>query len=403
MNLKKYYDVELNVVKRLCKGDLAIWVIILLLCVPSLLVVYSSIGTLAYSKYGGNTFYFLFKQGGFLLLGLIVVWLVHKVNRKWYRAIGGMLMFISLPLLALTLIFGVNLNEASRWLEIPGLGISFQTSDLAKIGLIMHVSRVVSKNQDNIKDFKKGFMPAIIPVVLICGLILPANFSTAAILGLTCFILMYVGRVSIKHLLAVAGVGALLVGLFIFVSLQFDIKGRSQTWVNRVTVFVGEGDSDSNFQSDQSKIAIASGGIIGKGVGKSTQRVILPHPYSDFIFAIIVEEFGLLGGVFVLMLYLVLLNRVAQLVRKERRTYHALLAFGLVLVIVIQAFVNMAVAVGLFPVTGQPLPIISMGGTSLFFTCAALGIVLGISREQTEGEKTEGGQTDEEKTVESNS
>lgn len=372
------------------KGDKVIWIIMVLLCVLSLLVVYSSTGSLAYRRYGGNTQHFLVKQGAFLIIGLVVAWLVHTVHYKWFKLLAMPAMLISIPLLLVTLVSGVNLNAASRWLEVPGLGISFQTSDFAKIALIMYVAKVLSKKQKNIKDFKEAFVPIVLPVGLTCALILPANFSTAALLGLTCLILMFVGRVSIKHLLGLLGLAAVFVTLFIVVSLNSDEGSRAHTWKRRVESFTGSGDSDSNFQSEQSKIAIATGGVFGKGPGQSTQRNILPHPYSDFIFAIIVEEFGLIGGVFVLMFYLIILYRVGIIVRKEQHSFPAFLTFGLALLMLMQAVVNMAVAVNLIPVTGQTLPLVSMGGTSLIITCAAFGMILSVSRVQNKKELFDG-------------
>lgn len=367
-----------------------IWIIIVALCVLSLLVVYSSTGSLAYRRYGGNTFYFLVKQGVFLLVGLVVVWLVHTVHYKWFKLLALPCLLLSMPLLLLTLTSGTNLNDASRWLEIPGLGFSFQTSDFAKIALIMYVARILARKQKNIKDLKEGFIPIVLPIAITCGLILPANFSTAALLALTCLVLMFVGRVSMKHILGLTGIGALLVAIFILVSLQFNVQSRAKTWISRIEAFSGEGNRDSNFQADQSKIAIATGGIFGKGPGQSTQRNILPHPYSDFIFSIIIEEFGMLGGVLVLLLYLILLYRVGLIVRKEKRSFPAFLAFGLTLLMVMQAMVNMCVAVNLIPVTGQTLPLVSMGGTSLIITCAAFGMILSVSRVQNKKELFDG-------------
>lgn len=376
--------------KKYFKGDAVIWIMVGILSVLSLMVVYSSTGTLAYRRYGGNTFHFLSKQFVFLLVGWVVIWLVHTVHYKWFKVLATPFLLISIPLLALTLTSGTNLNEASRWIEIPGLGFTFQTSDFAKVALVMYVSKVLARKQKVIKDFKEGFLPVVIPIALTCGLILPANFSTAALLGLTCLILMFVGRISIKHILGLTGLAALFVGLFIMASLHFGVQSRAQTWVNRIVAFSGEGSKDANFQADQSKIAIATGGLVGKGPGQSTQRNILPHPYSDFIFSIIIEEFGLVGGTLVLLFYMIILYRVGLIVRKEQRSFPAFLAFGLALLMVMQAMVNMAVAVNLIPVTGQTLPLVSMGGTSLIITCAAFGMVLSVSRVQNKKELFDG-------------
>jgi len=253
----------------------------------------------------------------------------------------------------------------------------------------MYVANILSQRQKEIKDLKKAFIPIVAPVALICLLILPANFSTALMLGLTCWLLMLIGRISLKHLFGFTGLAIVLLVAFIIIALQFKTVNRVQTWKHRIENFAND-DDGANFQSDQGKIAIATGGIIGKGPGNSTQRNFLPHPYSDFIFAIIVEEYGLIGGVVVLLMYLILLFRAGVIVKKANRTFPAFLAIGLALLLVLQAMVNMCVAVNLIPVTGQPLPLVSMGGTSLFFTSAAFGIIISISRTQGKTELFDG-------------
>jgi cell division protein FtsW len=379
-----------GVFERYFKGDRVIWTVVILLSLVSLMAVYSSTGSLAYRFHGGNTTYFLIKQLIFLGLGLSIVFITHLISYKVYYPLSTLLMGLSVPLLLITLVFGATLNQASRWLEVPGLGITFQTSDVAKLALIMYVAKILSQKQKEIKDLRQGFVPLVMPIGLICMLILPANFSTAALLGLACWIMMFVGRVNLKYLLGFTGLGVLLLGVFIVVALQFKNVGRVHTWMNRIENFASGDNGDGNFQVEQSKIAIATGGIFGKGPGRSTQRNFLPHPYSDFIFAIIVEEFGLLGGTGILALYLILLFRSALIVKKAKRTFPAFLAFGLSLLMALQALVNMMVATNLIPVTGQPLPLVSMGGTSLFFSSAAFGIILSISRSQSKTELFDG-------------
>lgn len=366
---------------RYFKGDKIIWLIVIFLSIISLLAIYSSTGSLAYKVQGGNTAYYFIKQFIFLAVGLSIVFITHMINSKVYSPISKLLLFISVPLLLVTLVFGASLNSAARWLEVPGLGVTIQTSDIAKMALVMYVANILSQRQNEIKDFKKSFIPIVAPVAVICLLILPANFSTALMLGLTCWLLMLIGRISLKHLFGLTGIGIALLAIFIVIALQFKTVNRVQTWKNRIENFASD-DGDGNFQVNQAKIAIATGGIIGKGPGNSTQRNFLPHPYSDFIFAIIVEEYGLIGGLFILLLYLILLFRAGVIVKKANRTFPAFLAIGLALLLVLQAMVNMMVAVNLIPVTGQPLPLVSMGGTSLFFTSAAFGIILSISRTQ---------------------
>lgn len=362
------------------KGDRVIWMIAIFLYLASLLLIYSSSSSLAFRYHGGNTTYFLIKQLVFLLVAFIVMWTAHLIKYSvWYR-LANILLALSVPLLGITLLFGRNLNAASRWLEIPGLGISFQSSDLAKVILIMYVAKLLSQRQGNADDFKQFLIQLIAPVALVCALILPANFSTAALLGLTCWLMMFVGRVNLKYLFGITGLGIVLVGAFIAISLQLKTLSRAQTWVNRIENFISDDKTAGNYQLEQSKIAIATGGIIGKGPGRSTQRNFLPHPYSDFIYAIIIEEYGVIGGVFTLILYLMLLYRAALLVKKSNRLFPAFLAFGLALMLTLQALINMAVAVGAIPVTGQPLPLVSLGGSSLIVSSGALGIILGISR-----------------------
>ncbi len=366
--------------KKYFKGDSVIWGVILALMVFSLLTVFSSTKTLAYQYRGGNAMYYLLRQGLFLFLGFLTIYFIHLVPYKYFSRLSQLLFYLSVPLLAITLVFGANINDASRWLRVPGLGVTFQTSDLAKVVLIMFLARMLSLRQDSIKSYKQGFLPLVAPVLVICALIMPANLSTAVILFGVSIILMFIGRIRFIYLFGFSTLIIIVVVGLIFVALNSDWEGRWGTWRNRVVNYVENEDSDGNYQSDQSKIAIATGGIIGKGPGNSVQRDFLPHPYSDFIFAIIAEEYGLLGGLLVIFLYLYLLYRAGKIVSKSTRTFQAFLAFGLAMMLVMQAMVNMAVAVGVFPVTGQPLPLISMGGTSILFTATALGMILSVSR-----------------------
>jgi cell division protein FtsW len=367
--------------KKHLKGDTIIWSLLVVLSIMSLLAVYSSTGTLAYRYHSGNAGYYIIKHVIFLLFGFSVVYFAHKVPCHLYSRLSQILFWISIPLLLFTLVFGSHINDASRWIEVPGTGMTFQTSDLAKLALIMYVARLLSLKQENIKSFKDTFIPIILPVIVICGLIMPANLSTAILLFAVSMILMFIGRVNFKYI-ALLGLGliAILI-ILIAVALKSNWEGRWETWKNRIVNHV-EGGSENNYQADQSKIAIVTGGIFGKGPGNSTQRNFLPHPYSDFIFAIIIEEYGLLGGMFVVMVYLVLLFRAGVLVKASDKTFPAFLVIGLTTLLVMQGMVNMAVAVGLVPVTGQPLPMISMGGTSILFTAAAIGIILSVSRSQ---------------------
>lgn len=381
-------------IRKYFQGDRVIWAVIIVLSIFSLLAVYSSTGTLAYRKMGGNTLYFLIRHGLILGIGILIIFVTHMIPYKYYFRLSQLFLYLAVPLLFLTLLIGTSLNQAARWLTLPGLGITIQTSDFAKLALIMYTARMLSLKQDRIKSYREAFIPLIIPIVLVCMLILPANLSTAIILFATCMVLMFIGRVRIRHLLAFAGIGVLAIGLFITTTMLLDKEGRVGTWRHRVEQFI-QPDGEEEYQVEQAKIAIATGGLFGVKPGKSVQRNFLPHPYSDFIYAIIIEEYGLIfGGIPIMLAYLILLFRAGVIVRKANRTFPAFLAIGLTLSIVIQAVVNMGVAVNLFPVTGQNLPMVSMGGSSLLFTGVSLGIVLSVSRglekELEEMKNTEG-------------
>ncbi len=365
------------------KGDKVIWIVVFILCIFSLLAVYSSTGMLASKKQHGNTEYYLVKHLMILGFGLGLMYVTHLVKYTYYSRISQIGLFLTFPLLLITLISGTNLNEANRWLTVPIVNLTFQSSDVAKLFLIMYLARILSKKQELVQDFRKGFLPVIIPVALVTVLILPANFSTAAILFVTCMVLMFIGRISLKYMASLVGLGILAIMLIFALSKTFPtLFPRGTTWVARVDHFINkdEAEPDATYQVDQAKIAIVSGGIFGKSPGKSTQRNFLPHPYSDFIFAIIIEEYGLVGGSFVLFLYLILFFRVIRIASRCQGNFGTLLSLGIGFSLVFQAMINMAVAVNLFPVTGQTLPLVSMGGTSIWFTSISIGIILSVSR-----------------------
>jgi cell division protein FtsW len=403
------------------RGDKVIWTTVVLLAVVSLLAVYSSTGLLAYKMYKGNTEIYLFKQFAFILAGVMVIYFAHQVNYTIYSKVAKILFLLSIPLLIYTLFFGVRLNEGSRWIRLPIINLTFQSSDLAKLGLFMYLSRLLSRKQDTIKDFRSGFLPMIIPIGVVCLLIAPANLSTALLTGATSLMLLFIGRVSAKHLLLT--LGAALIPVLILVAAAMirhrsdngsvertarenssRLFARVDTWINRVETFMYGGKqetSDDNYQVNQAKIAIARGGLMGKGPGNSQQRNFLPHPYSDFIYAIIIEEYGLAGGALIIFIYLVFLFRSIRIFRRCPFAFGAFLALGLSFTLVIQALANMAVTVNLFPVTGVTLPLVSMGGSSFLFTCLAIGIILSVARnvENAEGEKAENGTADGQKAV----
>jgi cell division protein FtsW len=372
----------MNTIFQYTKGDRVIWLVVIILSIFSILTVYSSTGTLAYKMQSGNTMYYLIKHGLMLLFGFGLMYVAHLVPYTVYSKISVVAVWAAGPMLLFTLAMGRSLNEASRWLSIPGTGLTFQTSDFAKLALIMYVARLLSQKQNQIKDLKSAFIPIMLPVIVICGLILPANFSTAAVLFTTCMFLMFIGRINMKYIFFLFGIGALLLSIFVGIALVSKNQGRVGTWKKRIENFSNaDANSDANYQSDQGKIAIATGGLLGKGPGHSTQRNFLPHPYSDFIFAIICEEYGFLGAILIVFLYLILFLRGVRIVVKSPRAFASLLAIGCSFSLVFQGMINMAVAVNIFPVTGQPLPMLSMGGTSIWFTSIAIGIILSISRD----------------------
>jgi len=353
----------------------------MLLAAISLLSVYSSISSLAYKHYDGNTFYYLFKHGLMLGVGMLIIYYTHRIRFKYFSRLSQLAIWISVILLILTLIFGANINEASRWLRIPIINQNVQPSDLAKIALITFVARMLAQKQEHIKLFKEGVLPVLIPIGLICGLILPANFSTAVMLFSVCLVLMFVGGVAIKHIALVIGTGVVGFALMLLMSGVFpDLLPRAETWKNRIVNFQNV-DDEANYQIDHAMMAIQAGGILPKGPGHGDSRNYLPHPYSDMIYAFIIEEYGsILGGVGLLLLYLILLYRAIRIAGKCDKLFGSLMVIGLTFSIVFQALINMAVAVKLIPVTGQPMPLVSMGGTSTWLTCLALGMILSVSR-----------------------
>ena len=376
--------IEKQNLKSRFKGDKTIWLIVLLLFVISLLAVYSSTGTLAYKYQDGFTEYYLLKHFILSGSGIGIMFLTHLLNYRIFSRLSLLAFYISIPMLFFTLFFGSNINDASRWITLPLVNLSFQTSDFAKLALILYIARFMAKGQENIKDFKKTFLPLVLSIGLSCMLILPANFSTAAVLFATCMLILFIGRINLKYLLAVGFSMVVVLSLFFLLIFKTDISfARIPTWRARIEAFVNN-DGVEAYQTQHSKIAIANGGFIGKGPGNSSERNFLPHPYSDFIYSIIIEEYGLLGGAFVLFLYLGLLYRCIKVFKTSHTVFGAFLAIGLGFSLVIQAMVNMAVAVDLFPVTGQTLPLISMGGTSFWFTGLALGIILSVSRDKYE-------------------
>ena len=319
-------------------------------------------------------------------MGLLIIFIVHHIPYRFYSTLSVIFLIAAIFTLAFTLAMGTQYNEAQRWVTLPGLGFTIQTSDFAKLALVMYIARVLSIKQNKIRDFKSAFLPIAIPVSIVCLLILPENFSSAALLFGVSMVLMFIGRIRFKYLMLFILVGILALGAYIGIASLVDGENRIETWEQRIASYRNQDNAD-NYQVEQAKIAIVNGGVFGKGPGNSTQRNFLPQPYSDFIFAIIIEEYGLIGGVIIVFLYLYLLFRTGVIVRRSDRTFPAFLAIGLGIILVFQAMVNMGVAVNLLPVTGQTLPLVSMGGTSMLFTSVSFGIILGISRSLQEKEE----------------
>ncbi|WP_207492273.1 FtsW/RodA/SpoVE family cell cycle protein [Aridibaculum aurantiacum] len=389
------------------KGDKYIWGIVIMLAITSLLVVYSATGSLAYKMYKGNTEVYLFKQFMFISVGMAVVYFAHRINYTIYSRLALYLFLLSIPLMIFTMFFGVSLNEGTRWVRLPIINLTFQTSDLAKLALFMYISRQLSRKQEVIKDFKKGYLPLITPVLIICALIAPSNLSTALLTGATGLLLLFIGRAQVKHILATIGLACIPVALLITVAVatydgsaekaakssaiteSLRSTGRIGTWIKRVQDFMYASAEETPYQVQQAKIAIAKGGILGAGPGNSEGKNFLPHPYSDMIYAIILEEYGLIGGAIIIFIYLVFLLRCINIFRRCPFAFGAFLALALSFTLVIQAMANMAVAVNIVPVTGVTLPLVSMGGSSFLFTCASIGIILSVARnvEQIEGKE----------------
>lgn len=370
------------------KGDRVIWMVCLVLGLLSILAVYSSISSLAYKYTEGNTFYYLFKHGLMLVTGFGIMYLVHKMNYRYFSRLSQIAIWVAALLLLLTLLLGVNINDASRWLRIPVINQNFQTSDLAKIALIAYVARMLTIRKEHFHSFKKGLLPILIPIIVICGLILPANFSTAAMLFMVCATLLFIGGIPFKHLVLVfafAGIG--FVGLLGLSSTFPELLPRVDTWKSRIMSYESD-DGEESYQVEHAMMAIQSGGVFPSGPGTGDSRNYLPHPYSDMIYAFIIEEYGsIIGGCGLLLLYLIFLYRALRIARKCERNFGILLVVGLSMLLAFQAFINMGVAVHILPVTGQPLPLVSMGGTSIWFTCLAVGMILSVSRAVAEGEK----------------
>ena len=363
--------------QRMFRGDIVIWSVFFALVIASVLAVYSSTNLLAYKLHGGNTEWLLMRHTVFLLIGGVTLYAAYATPHARFGRLAPFALVLAVGLLLLTAAFGIEINDARRWLEVPLIGVRFQPSDVAKIALVLYLARALAGMQDRMHEGRRVFWRVVFPVLLVCGLIAPNDLSTAVMLGGTCFGLMFIARLPLKWIGVFVG-GVVLLGMLLFVlwSVAPDAV-RFGTWFTRVGDFLaGEG----GYQVDQAKIAIANGEVFGLGAGRSTQRNFLPTPYADFIYAIICEEYGLLGAGVILGAFLLLFIRACRLLTRSNKLFGALLACGLSLLLVGQALANIAVSVNLVPVTGLPLPIVSLGGTSLVFSCLAIGMILSVSR-----------------------
>jgi cell division protein FtsW len=363
-----------NFVEKYLKGDKVIWTIIILLSLYSIIMAYSSSSNLAFRIAGGNVAPYVIKHTLIIIIGIVLIIYLQFFPYKYFSRLSQIGIFVSIVLLFVTLLFGVSKGNASRWI------MGFQPSDFAKLVLILYVSRVLTNKQDEIKDFRKGLVPILWPVILICGLILPADFSTAAILLIVCFTMMFVGGAKIKHLGSI--IGAAFIGFLFLILINMAFPGflpRVDTWEKRMMSY-GSGNKQENYQAEMAKRAVANGFLFGKGPGKGHVKNDLYSAQSDFIYASSIEEFGsIVGGIGLLILYMILFFRAIRIMNKVESKFAAHLVFGLSFMLIFQSFINMGVGVNLLPVTGQPLPLISMGGTSILFTCVSLGIILNVS------------------------
>ena len=396
----------MNVISKIFRGDKVIWIVALLLGIISLIVVYSASSALVVRNFGGNTGRLLLKHAGTLLIGFAMMFIAYKIDYRRFAKFAWFLLVPCMALLLYTLVFGKHINAANRTINL--FGISFQPSEIAKIILITYLARQLVMMGDGLNNFKEVLINLALPILVTAALIFPENLSTAAILVVVCMVLLFIGRVKLLHILAIVGICVMGLGLYLlFDAAKTTIsnnkaekaktegiagaevfkpkQNRIQTWANRLSAMGGSEEKvdpfdDHHYQQTYAKIAVATGSVFGKGPGKSEQRNFLPHPYSDFIYAIIIEEYGVMGAIIVLLLYIILFTRVLRIVHKRPLTFGSFMAFGLGFIIIVQAMINMGVSIGLLPVTGQPLPFVSMGGSSMMATGFIIGMILSVTR-----------------------
>ncbi len=368
------------------KGDKVVWFVVLTLSFFSFLPIFS-----ASSNFGINfIFSNLFKHIAIIIIGILIMYTTHLIDYKYLKGLSK----IILPLIVILLIFtAFQGNEieganASRWINIPLIGISFQPSALASIFLLIYISNFLSKNINKKLDFKSSFVPLWLPILLVVMLILPSNFSTALMIFFMVLTILFLGQYPFKYISSIVLAGIFIASLFVLLAKNYPdlVPNRIDTWANRIENYINPNLSESGYQINRAKAAIANGSLFGVGAGKSSMKYILPQSTSDFIFSIVTEEYGLVVAILILFLYLILLFRIIIISYKSTSTFGKLIALSVGLPVVFQAFINMGVAVQLIPVTGQPLPLISMGGTSIWTTFLAFGILLSVSSKKTIGE-----------------
>jgi cell division protein FtsW len=372
------------------KGDKTIWAIVAILAIFSFMPVYSASTNLVYVVGAGSTIGYLVKHMVLLIMGFAIIYGVHKIPYRYFSGGSVLMLPIVFILLIFTLAQGTVIGgaNASRWIRIPFVGIGFQTSTLAGLVLMVYVARYLAKNKEKEINFKESLLQLWLPVAAILILILPANFSTTAIIFTMILMIVFIGGYPLKYIASILGIGLLALSFFVLITKAFPdaMPNRVQTWQSRIENF-SQTEGKEAYQVEKAKIAIATGGVVGVGPGKSIQKNFLPQSSSDFIYAIIVEEYGLVGAILIVFIYFLLLFRIFVVIRKTSTIFGTLLVLGVGCPIIFQATINMAVATNLFPVTGQTLPLISSGGTSIWMTCFALGMILSVSASKEETEE----------------
>lgn len=379
----------IDFVKKYFKGDLVIWVLTLIMLGFSLVTVYSFVPILVKMD-GGTPMKYLFKHFIYIVLAILAMYWIHKRDPKYISRLSKIIFYAAVGLLIFTLFFGEQVNEAGRWIKIPFVGLTFQSSDFAKLALIIYLSRLLTKKRAQMHSWKEGFLPILAPIVIICGLIVKDNFSTAAILFAVCFVLLFLGRVPIGKMVTVVVAGLALFVIIVGVHKalpDLNILPRYETWMNRVTNrYTANTDIDApgNLQANNAEQAIYLGGLIGQGVGNGKVKEFIPEAYADFFFASFVEEFGLFSAVFLVLFYLILLYRIMRIALKADNPFDTYICLGIGILLLSQATVNMMVCTGIFPVTGQNMPLLAMGGSAMIMACVSIGIVQAIAQRQTD-------------------